>query len=98
MAPEIEQSALADASAGAKGTDEAMGEIGFAVGGRAGLSAADEHGISRRYGAGEWRSMPPITIMALHWSIPRFEGQKPLYTGSNHQKSPEIKAQRLWAR
>lgn len=50
MATEIEQSALADASAGAKGTDEAMGEIGFAVGGRAGLSAADEHGMSKGTG------------------------------------------------
>ena len=70
MATEIEQGALADASAAANGTDEAMGEVVFAVGGRAGLSAADEHGMSKGYGEGDRGSMPSGPIMALHWPIP----------------------------
>ena len=44
VAPEIEQGALADAGAAAFGTDEAMGEVVFAVGGSAGMGAAHEHG------------------------------------------------------
>ena len=41
----IEQSALTHFVAEALGTHEAMGEIGFAGGGGAGLGAADEHGL-----------------------------------------------------
>ena len=70
VATEIEQGALADASAATNGTDEAMGEVVFAVGGRAGLSAADEHGMSKRYGEGDSGSMAPDTLMALLWPIP----------------------------
>ena len=70
VATEIEQGALADASAVAYGTDKAMGEVVIAVGGRAGLSAADEHGMSKRYGEGDSGSMAPDTLMALLWPIP----------------------------
>ena len=44
VAPEIEQGALADAGAAAFGTDQAMGEVVFAVGASAGMGAAHEHG------------------------------------------------------
>ena len=44
MAAEIEHRALADAGAAALGSDEAMGEVAFAVGGGAGLGTAYEHG------------------------------------------------------
>jgi hypothetical protein len=53
-----------------------MGEVRFAVGGRAGLSAAHEHGMSRRYGAVDRGSMPCNKIMALHWPIPSIWGQE----------------------
>ena len=48
VATEIEQGTLADAGAAALGADQAMGEVAFAVGGGAGLGAADEHGMRRR--------------------------------------------------
>ena len=50
VATEIEQGTLADACAVALRADQAMGEVACAVGGCAGLGAADEHGMRRRYG------------------------------------------------
>ena len=76
VATEIEQGTLADAGAAAFGADQAMGEVAFAVGGRAGLGAADEHGMRRRYEVGRGGAMPLMRIMALHWPIPTIRGQE----------------------
>ena len=57
MAPEVEQGTLLDAGAAAFGTDQAMGEVTFPVGGSAGLGAADEHRLRRRYGGSRGGSM-----------------------------------------
>ena len=74
VAAEIEQGTLANASADTLGTDQAIGEVVFAVGGGAGLSAADEHGMSRRYGEQPRRVNSVRMFMALHWPIPAIRG------------------------
>ena len=87
VATEIEQGALANASADTLGTDQAIGEVVFAVGGSAGLSAADEHGMSRRYGEQPRRVYSVSTIMALHWPILAIRGAK---TPVHEQQSPQM--------
>ena len=65
MASQIEQGALTHFVAEAFGAHEAMGEIGLAGGGGAGLGAADEHG-SKGSGGGEGSAIVWIYFMALH--------------------------------
>ena len=65
VATEIEQGTLAHARAAALRADQAMGEVAFAVGGCAGLGAAHEHGMSRRYGGSGARTMLLRPLMAL---------------------------------
>ena len=76
VATEIEQGALANASADTLGTDQAIGEVVFAVGGSAGLSAADEHGMSRRYGE-QPRRVYSVSTLWHYGRFWQFEGKDP---------------------
>ena len=87
VAAEIEQGALANASADTLGTDQAIGEVVFAVGGGAGLSAADEHGMSRRYGEQPRRVN---SVKNVYGTTLADSGNSRVKTAVHKQQSPQM--------
>ena len=64
VSSQIEQGPLTDFVADAFGAYEAVGEVGLAGGGGAGLGAADEHG---REGSGGWRPVQYREYILWHY-------------------------------